>query len=230
VELEHADSKTNFHLPSGKATRKIAGKAGKAATKGASKMASAFKKGLRRAQAMGETNATGSAPMGAGEHAEDAAGLMDAEDAAEGDLQEGGAAEDGALYDAPASGAPRPAQQAAREPERPGRARAAEAPQPRAAQEPACRALQLGSIWEIPTSRFPEPLAEPSVEAGDLEARVIGAQRSPLPPVAVSLKKGKKAAAKRGPRRKPCLSRRAKLALGLLLALSVVAAAVAASL
>lgn len=207
-ELEHGDGKASFHLPSGKATRKMAGKAGKAATKGASKMASAFKKGLRRAQAIGEANPAGSAALGGADHTEDAAGLMDVEEGPECDAHQGGSLEEGALYDPSFHGAQRQGQRAVRP----------------------CQSLQVNSIWDIPTSRFPEPLPEPAHEPNDVEAQVIGSKSNALPPVAVSLKKGKKAPAKRGPRRKPCLTRRAKLALGAILALTAVAAAVIASL
>mmetsp|Transcript_16205 Transcript_16205/g.48883 ORF Transcript_16205/g.48883 Transcript_16205/m.48883 type:complete len:250 (-) Transcript_16205:114-863(-) len=215
---EHASgSKQSF-----KTTRKLAGKAGKAATKGATKMASALKKGMRRAQAADEEAARGSALMHG--DSEDSAGLCDE---ANGDPRDAGLREDGAMYELPSSS---PAA-VRREKGASAGASASAVKQPPKGKDPKpCRALQLGSIWDIPTERFPEPLPEPVAKPGDLEAQVIGARQSSLPPLSVSMKGAKQAQPKRAPRRKPCCRRRTKIVLGLLSAATAVGAAIVAAL
>mmetsp|Transcript_115555 Transcript_115555/g.359897 ORF Transcript_115555/g.359897 Transcript_115555/m.359897 type:complete len:267 (+) Transcript_115555:168-968(+) len=218
--LEQASSKNSF-----KSTRKMAGKAGKAATKGATKMASAFKKGLRKVQAQSEDSSPRPALIGAAEESADLVGSADAADGC--DPQDAGLEEDGG------------------EGQEEGEEEAQQHPQSGSAQEKAptgprkppakqkavkpCRALQLGSIWEIPTARFPDPIPEPAVEACDLEAQVIGAKRSPLPRAAVSAKAAKRSASKRTSSRKRWCSRRTKVVLGLLVLLAAIVAAVAAA-
>mmetsp|Transcript_115554 Transcript_115554/g.359893 ORF Transcript_115554/g.359893 Transcript_115554/m.359893 type:complete len:254 (+) Transcript_115554:168-929(+) len=205
--LEQASSKNSF-----KSTRKMAGKAGKAATKGATKMASAFKKGLRKVQAQSEDSSPRPALIGAAEESADLVGSADAADGC--DPQDAGLEEDGG------EGQEEGEEEAPTGPRKP--------PAKQKAVKP-CRALQLGSIWEIPTARFPDPIPEPAVEACDLEAQVIGAKRSPLPRAAVSAKAAKRSASKRTSSRKRWCSRRTKVVLGLLVLLAAIVAAVAAA-
>jgi len=236
---EHA-SKAGFHLPSSKTTRKVAGKASKAATKGAAKMASAFKKRLSRAQAPREAATDGARVIGS---VEDTTGLMDVSEAgADGEIH-GSDTEEGTPSKGSTMNQESP-QQSTDSDRIPGRSRerlgASTPDATRGRQErakatgsskrsqpietwdskafKACRPLQVPSIWDIPTSRFPEPLPAPL----DVEAPA-------LPVVTVSVKDTAKAVARIAASPKPSNVRRAILVLGSL-SLVAVAAVVLASL
>mmetsp|Transcript_24534 Transcript_24534/g.70502 ORF Transcript_24534/g.70502 Transcript_24534/m.70502 type:complete len:269 (-) Transcript_24534:132-938(-) len=217
-ELEHTGSKASFHMPSGKATRKMAGKAGKAATKGATKMASALKKGLRRAQAPGEGASKGSSLTVA---TEDAAGLIHAADTLDSDLHEGDPKEEEeAPHDPRSCSVPSKQARASRQVQKHERSALMGVSGPPVQAGPscgkaskACRALQLDSIWDIPTSRFPQPIPEPLDRPNDVQAHVVGARQTPLPPVAVSAKAVGKAKVKTASRHKSCCARCVKVVL-----------------
>merc|ERR1712129_674386 len=158
----------------GKVARNVASRAGKAATKGANKMASALKKKLRHQSDTGEDQAD-TEPLKV------AYGRMD-----------GAGEDDGAIED----DRERPEEKSegdgleAATPDRSVRQQEQRAKQETwdAAAFRNVRPLQCESIWDIPTSRIPEPQPEPAVQ--EREAACLAedkARRGKLPTVLVSI-------------------------------------------
>jgi len=203
-----------------KAARKVASRAGKVATKGANKMASALKKKLRHQSDTGEHQIAygrmdGEAQLiGAAEHADVAIEEDDREERTdsgeqelpeekgEGEGLEAATAGRSECEDRPQLGAH---VQVRRQEQR------AQKEFWDAAAFRNVRPLQCRSIWDIPTSRIPDPQPEPAEE--DREAAYLAenkAKRRKLPIVPVSIS-GPKHVQRSGGGGRQCCTWRVKL-------------------
>lgn len=202
--LERARGKQSFQLSS-KAARKAAGKAGKAATKGATKMVSAFKRKLQRDPGASQYQAPGPDLVGAAEEPDAPADDAETNDHEDQELLEAHTPQ------SPDSRTGFGASEAFEQRRRPdqrtrpsGTACGDAAPTAEKAQKAArprsvdhrefwdanafkhCRPLQCRSIWDIPTSRIPEPVPETELEPNITRLPIVADKTLKLPVIATT--------------------------------------------